>query len=46
MMILIGLMGVIKCGEEPAEVALASSKLIGDPSKPPTEIMYNVLRMG
>jgi drug/metabolite transporter (DMT)-like permease len=34
-MILIGLMGVIKCGDEPAEV-LGSNKLIGDPSKPPT----------
>jgi hypothetical protein len=34
-MILIGLMGVIKCGDEPVEV-LGANKLIGDPSKPPT----------
>lgn len=46
MMILIGLMGVIKCGEQPAELTSASTKLIGDPSKPPTEMMYNVLRIG
>jgi drug/metabolite transporter (DMT)-like permease len=45
-MILIGLTGVIKCGESPADSAMASNKLIGDPAKPPTEMMYNVLRIG
>lgn len=46
MMILIGLIGVIKCGEQPTEVVTASTKLIGDPSKPTTEKVYSVLRMG
>jgi drug/metabolite transporter (DMT)-like permease len=45
-MILVGLMGVIRCGDEPESTSLASNKLIGDPSKPPTEMLYNVLRLG
>ena len=43
MMILIGLMGVIKCGEQSAESVFA--QLVGEPSKRPTERMYKVLRM-
>lgn len=46
-MILVGLMGVIKCGDEPeAQAQTGSSKLIGDSSKAPTQIFYNVVKMG
>lgn len=45
-MILIGLTGVIKCGDSPTDNALSSHKLIADPQKAPTEVMYNVLRLG
>lgn len=35
-MILIGLTGVIKCGDSPADNELSSHKLIGDTQKAPT----------
>jgi hypothetical protein len=41
-----GLSGVIKCGDSPTDNSLSSNKLIGDPQKPPTDIMYNVLKFG
>ncbi len=45
-MILIGVTGVIKCGESPVESTSASTRKIGDPSKPPTEMVFKVIRMG
>ena len=45
-MILIGLIGVIKCGDSPEDEPMGSHKLIGEPQKAPAQIMYNVLRMG
>jgi hypothetical protein len=44
-LILIGLIGVIKCEDQPDAVQ-ASSRLIGNSAKPPTEMLYNVLRLG
>lgn len=46
-MILIGLMGVIKCGgETEIKEDMGDSRLIGGLAKPPTEMLYRVLRMG
>ena len=59
MMILIGLLGVTNCGDEPKEeapsqarltetksqVRLTSTKILGEPSNNPTQIINNVLRL-
>lgn len=52
-MILVGLLGVIKCGDPIADQPLAttmslpltSAKQIGDPKNTPTQMMYNVICM-
>jgi hypothetical protein len=45
-MILIGLIGVINCGDsQVVSEPTGTSKLLGDPSRPPTEIFFNVIKM-
>ena len=44
--ILIGVAGVIKCGSSPPEQKEANRlTLIGDPSRPPTEMIYRLVRI-
>lgn len=44
-MILIGLLGVINCGDELTEqpLALTSSKTMGDSNNTPTQMMYKLI---
>lgn len=46
-LILIGLMGVIKCGgESEVKEELMDSRLVGGVARPPTAMLYKVLRLG